>query len=921
MQQTFHQRKTRRGWELRKGLRVFAGGSLLFSGIVAGTAAGDAQSTSGPSSEALALRSFDENPGGQAEAAPTKTFDIPAQALPEALDAYKQATGLKIKLKLPAEQIAGFRASAVKGVFTDAAALRELLSQTGLAAHVEGNAVEISIRNTEHVDVTASLQSASLQQFPQPLLDTAQTVNVVPQYILQEQAATGLRDGLRNVPGISLAAGEGGSQGDTLTIRGFNARNDIYLDGIRDFGSYYRDAFDYQSIDVLEGPASVEFGRGSTGGVVNQETKQPELSKFVRGGLQLGTNVMRRGTVDIDEPIAAIPGGSAFRLNVVGEETNVSERDITDTKRFGIAPTLAFGLNTKSHLFLNYLHEAENSVPDYGLPYFGAAVAPVLRTNYYGFANGSYLKTTPDVFTAKAEHDYGTHVSVVNTLRFANYPRDVRITEPQVNTAAAVIYATPGSTSTSYVNATTRVTEKCDPTIPNFTSPTGSATSACYPVTTPLSQIQVKRNQLVSKSTEDILWDQVSTTSRFKVAGVENTAVVILEGGRERSRPTRNVYVVPYTSLLSPTPADTFTTQETYLAVPTHVESQSFGIGFLDTLQLTRWLEASGGVRFDYFNTNSHNPANPLALPAPTPAAVANRLDKQPTYRAAVVVKPRPSGSIYFDYGTSFNPAAESLSLSANNATSPPEYNETFETGVKWAFLRDKLNLNSSVFRTEKLNARETDPNNSANTINAGNQLVRGAQLGVLGHMPANFDVVAGYAYLDGRVESSVVNASPFAATNAAFYTAWQTALKTNPAAVVDPRYNTAPYYFNPAGFPLANVPKNSGNLFVTHALRWRFVGGFGGNYVGARRASSTSLIATYNSAAAVAPTAANFAFKAIPGYTQLNLMVRRPIYEHMDLQVNVNNLTNAFFIDQPHPNHLVPGEGVNGQFSLLFKY
>ena len=99
-------------------------------------------------------------------------------------------------------------------------------------------------------------------------------------------------------------------------------------------------------MDVLEGPASVEFGRGSTGGVVNQETKQPELSRFIVIGGQGGTNDRARGTLDYDQPIAAIPGGTAFRLNVVGEQTGYAGRDVANTQRFGIAPSLAFGLKT-----------------------------------------------------------------------------------------------------------------------------------------------------------------------------------------------------------------------------------------------------------------------------------------------------------------------------------------------------------------------------------------------------------------------------------------------------------------------------------------------------------------------------------------------------------------------------------------------
>lgn len=407
-------------------------------------------------------------------------------------------------------------------------------------------------------------------------------------------------------------------------------------------------------------------------------------------------------------------------------------------------------------------------------------------------------------------------------------------------------------------------------------------------------------------------------SANFSVARIANNATVLVEGGRERSRPLRVGYAVPYVPLLNPNPYDAFNATVTP-AVRVHVESQSYGIDFLDTMKLTRWLQLSGGVRFDYFDAQSSTPANTQVTPN-TAAVYATRLDKQPTYRAAVVVKPRETGSVYFDYGTSFNPAAESLSLSANNATSAPEYNETYELGVKWSYLRDKLSLNSSIFRTEKLNARETDPTNSANTINAGNQLVRGFQMGLLGHMPQNFDLIAGYAYLDGRVESSIVNGSALGATAVTFGGLAQT-LRGAMLAAGDPRAASPVYFLSPAGFALANVPKNSGNLFVTHRLLWRFTGGFGGNYVGARRASSTSLVPLSQVQGIVDPSTVPLAFRSIPGYTVLNAMVRRPITERIDLQVNINNLTNKFFIDQPHPSHLVPGEGLNAQFGMNYKF
>jgi catecholate siderophore receptor len=827
------------------------------------------------------------------------TFAIGSTDLSSALDAYQRVTGLKVHATISNDELAGFRSRGAQGYLTPAEALHQILAETGLQGQFGSDGqISITIRNTERVDVTASAQ-ANLQQFPQPLVDTAQTIALVPQYLLSEQAATTLRDGLRNVPGISMAAGEGGAQGDSLTIRGFNARNDIYLDGIRDFGSYYRDSFNFSAVDVLEGPASVEFGRGSTGGVVNQESKQPELNRFLAVGSQFGSNLRRRGTVDINLPLAAIPGGTAFRGNVVGEQTNFAGRDVTTTSRYGVAPSISFGLKTHTRATFSYLHERENDIPDYGLPYFGAGVAQVPTNTYYGIAAANYLETTPDIATGRIEHDFGLHLTLRNTLRWANYPRNFRITEPQINSAATVIY-TNADGKNAYEGPSTGIAVQC--------AISATASASCFPFNTPLSQVLVKRNEISGTSTEDMLWDQLSASYHFNIRHVSNSAIVMLEGGRERSNPNRPTYTLPYVPALNPNPADPFAPTATTPAVTTHVASQSYGIDFLDTLELTRWLQLSGGVRFDYFSTTSATPVNTLVTPVAA-AVVAERLDKQPTYRAAVVVKPRAEGSIYFDWGTSFNPAAESLSLSANNAVSPPEYNQTFELGAKWGFVHDRLNFNGSLFRTEKLNARETDPTNSSNVVNSGNQMVRGLQIGALGHLPSSFDLILGYAYLDGRVESSILNASPFTAVN------------TLLIAAKDPRANTAPYYLNPANFPLANVPKNSGNFWVTHSLRYRFVGGFGGNYVAARRASSTALIADYESQALLNPAAVPFVAKSVPGYTVLNLLLRRPVGEHFEAQFNLNNLTNRFFIDEPHPGHLVPGERITALFGLNYKF
>ncbi len=238
---------------------------------------------------------------------------------------------------------------------------------------------------------------------------------------------------MRNVPGISLAAGEAGAQGDNLTIRGFTARNDIFLDGIRDFGSYYRDSFNYEQVDVLEGPAGVEFGRGSTGGVVNQESKVPTVQQFAHVQAQFGTDKTRRITADLNSHELDAMGGTAFRLNLVGQESGVAGRDYAEIRRWGVAPSVSIGLNTKTRATLNYVHLQDNDTPDYGVPWLYNAPAPgPIRHNYYGFPNENYLQTNDDILTLKVEHEFSPNLNLHTIARAANYPRQAQITEPQI---------------------------------------------------------------------------------------------------------------------------------------------------------------------------------------------------------------------------------------------------------------------------------------------------------------------------------------------------------------------------------------------------------------------------------------------------------------------------------------------------------
>ncbi len=881
--------------------------------------------------------------GGKTESqAPAQTFDIPAGPLSGVLDQFRQVSGMSVAIHLPPDQMAGFHSKGVKGAFSNEEALRAILSDTGLGFKLERNGLraEIQIHNADQVSVVAGSNSVALSQFTESLTDTAQTVNVIPQYILQEQAAVSFKDSLKNVPGIALAAGEGGLQGDNLTIRGFSAQKDIFLDGIRDFGSYFRDSFDYESIDVLEGPASVEFGRGSTGGVVNQESKQPVVNRFIRPNVQFGTNGMRRGTLDMNVPLTRFVNNSALRFNAMGMETGIAGRDIAETRRVAFAPSLVFGLNTSTRFVLQYMHQIERTTPDYGVTWLDTSVAPVPTNTFYGLRNFNQMNLTPDLATAKLEHDFGSHTSMRTSVRYGRYPRQVRVTEAIVNS----VPLNPTTGATNYyvgvgpaLNPTAAAANRIYASYTATCAVAATVANSCYAQNTPVGQAYLRRNNIARNATDDILWARTELSSSFTYHGIGNNAAVLIEGGRERTATGSYSYFnadgsafTSYANLLAPN-SDDPTPASIVNTYPTHVTSQTYGFNLMDSLHLSRYLLLTGGIRFDYFNTQSLGPTATTLLPVTAPFAVTNlsQLIKQPTYRAAAIVKPTQNGSIYFDYGTSFNPSAETLSLSANNAVLPPEENTTYEVGSKWDMLNNKLNLNGSLFRTTKLNAKETDPFNSANTVLAGTQRVQGVQIGALGHLPSHMDLIVGYAYLDNKVIADTaaqnggnpINISPFASLNLTFFNEWQSRLKTNPNATPDARFNTAPFFISSVGLPLANVAKNTGNFWVTHALPLRLTGGLGGNFSGPRRSSSTAVNALYTTSAPIDVRNVPLAFRAVPGFYTLNMMLSRPINEHLNAQVNINNLTNKFYIEQPASNRLIPGERVNAQFSMNARF
>ncbi len=536
-----------------------------------------------------------------------------------------------------------------------------------------------------------------LPHLPTSIAETPQSVTVIPREVIQERAATTVRDALRNVTGISLAAGEGGFSGDNLTLRGFSARGDFFIDGIRDFGQYTRDSFFLESVDVLKGPSSILFGRGSTGGVINQTTRLPLavttgeawLSGYTPGGV--------RSTADVN----VRAGDVAVRLNAMATHIDAANRDHVFNERWGIFPAITFGMGGPTQLTLSYLHQEERNMPDFGVPYLDGRPLRVPTSTFYGLGVVDEESTRTDVFTARFEHRFNDSIRLRNTFRWANYGRDISATAPRV----------------------------IGPVLPG----------------TDLALVRINRQPQVRQGLDTAIVNQTEFVLAFDTAGLRHSAIAGFELGRESSELVRFAQAGrPSTSALAP---DWLDTGNLVTTPNSDVKTVANTLAFyaVDQIRIGEMFELLLGGRWDSFEADYANRSSGQRF---------NRTDRAFSWRGALVFKPVPAVRTYFAYGTSFNPSAESLTLAANNAALPPEENRSFELGASWEAF-DGLRLAGSVFRIEKTNARTSDPANATLQVLDGVVRVDGVEVQAVGRLMPGWNLLAGYTFLDSEIVRS----------------------------------------------------------------------------------------------------------------------------------------------------------------------
>jgi catecholate siderophore receptor len=545
---------------------------------------------------------------------------------------------------------------------------------------------------------------------PQALRDIPQTLNVVNKDLMEAQGAATLADALRNVPGITIGGAEGGQIGNNINLRGFTVRTDIYIDGFRDRGQYYRDLFDLEQVEVLQGPSSMLFGRGSTGGVINQETKQARLSDFAAVSGTVGTDGRVRATFDDNTKLSE---SSALRVNVFAQDLQTT-RDVMQNKDFGVAPTLRLGIGQATEVTLSALLQHNSDMPDYGVQSLNGSPITASRDTFYGLSSDL---TTQDIamLNGVVKHTFNDMFVLRN--------------QTQLNR-----YTTNAQETAAHALSTTNSVAGLLPT-PAF----GNYNPA---------QLWVEMQSHDRNIVDTSLDNQTDLIAKFSTGPVKHELILGAEFGHDtysnqtltRTGAGMPLGYVGFVALTNPSdiPPASITSAAGNLA---QSSANEIGVYANDTLSLNEYWKVVSGVRWDRFAAQINNN---VSLPAH-----AVQTTDFTSVREGLLYQPAEDQSYYVAYGTSFDPLLEQLTLTNGQQNLPPTTTRSYEVGGKWDAFHDKLYLAFSAFNEKQDNVYSMS---NGEYMAAGSWLIKGFTLSASGRVSDKLQVSSGFMVLDAKV-------------------------------------------------------------------------------------------------------------------------------------------------------------------------
>ena len=736
-------------------------------------------------------------------------------------------------------------------------------------------------------------------KFPEPILNTPKSITVLTKDVLADQNSTTLKSAVLNTAGVTLGTGEGGNAfGDRFFIRGFDARNDIFLDGMRDAGVSVRENFFTEQVEILRGPGSSFAGRGTTGGAINIVTKQATTeNSFYNMDTTFGTDHTKRVVLDVNQvisPTLAIRAGGLF------QDAGVAGRDyIKDDRDGGFVAAKWTPLDTVK-LYANYIHTNLHGLPDFGVPYYRPGSPNPGPGNFYPTkAGGPY----PD-FGVSRNNFYG----LVN--------RDYYSIKQDIGTVGGEVSITPDLTLSNKTRLQRSVLDYIG-TLPEAPVDNGKTLSL-----NPQSRYQVTEN--IANQTEAIY--------KFNVAGWKNTAVAGVEYSREIAS------IDKYSGLSSEAlpggnpggnivgasiyyPQFTFANtggNPQWTGLPTKIAIDTTSGYLIDTANYNDLVILNGGIRYDNYNIKTSGFGTQNNRPN-----VFNAQEQEhgmPNFNLGLTLKPLPNGSVYAAYATSSNPVGAEFdgtsaqygglapALNGNpNQIFGPEKNKAIEVGTKWELFDRRLLVTAALFQTEKENAREsqnfnnttdsatltklaalgctynlpvTVPPTAQSCITAGAAYrIRGIDLGVGGKITDKWSVFGGLVLMQSEVTKSLV---------------------PSPQPLLFPTN---------VGLKLANVAHQSFSLLSKYLLTdvWE-IGGqavyrsemFGGTFLAANQGTS------------------------IPSYWRFDTFVEAKVNKNWTAKLFVANITNKLYYDALYQSatpfvFVAPGRSVSMVLSARF--
>ncbi|WP_151964009.1 TonB-dependent siderophore receptor [Acinetobacter oleivorans] len=702
-----------------------------------------------------------------------------------------------------------------------------------------------------------------------PLLDTPKSVSILSQKLIKDTNSNTLLEALRYEPGITLGAGEGGTPfTDMPYIRGYSAQSSVYVDGVRNSTSQNRDMFAIEQVEVIKGSSSALGGGGGVGGSINLIPKVAHEGDVYQGSVQGGTDNYRHIQLDANKDFG---NGVAGRVVVMGHENEkAGANNGAEYARAGIASSLAFGLDTATRGTLSYYYLRSNDEPDAGIPFLPVGGKPidVKQGTYYGWKERDFDKRENHIGTFKLEQDLADDLTLSNTMSYTKSKSDYIYTNADDSKGNVTKNGTISRRALSRIVDTDAYSDQL-------------ALKGKFNTGSLKHSFNTGAEWSYQESSQGVytFTDNSGTTST-----VHNTSCPV-------SSALSNGWCTSVNNPMNGAFTDTLgsiTNQYT-------TRSRTVSLYALDSIEFTpQWL-LNLGVRWDKFETERKYNKNIYKT--------VKDIDKTSTsgnyttdvniaagqkfkndsdyfsYQAGLVYKPTENGSIYASFATSANPVgvdqgdgADALSTSSQQANDlDPEKARTFEIGTKWDLFNNRANLTAAIFRTEKQNTRiAIDANTSTN---AGESKVDGFEVGFNGKVTDKWEVSAGYSYLDSELTKAAYNAVA------------------------------------QEGKPLPFVAKNSATLWSTYRILPKLTVGAGAEYrdkVFTNTNTGTTMLED----------------KYLPTYTLYNAMAKYDVNKNVNLQLNVNNISDKRYFTSAHPAHYAfEGMGRNAVLAINFKY